>query len=78
MDELEYRDSLTHPKTVPCGRDGGILRTVYMILAETPEGGTEWLPNGCDEMDGSDACRECRQLMRASFEHWFCGGEETR
>lgn len=78
MDELEYNDSMTRMKIIPCGRDGGVLRAVYMILDKTPDDGTYWLPNGCDEMDGSDACQVCCQLIRESFEHWLCGGEETQ
>lgn len=77
MDELEYRDSKTKTKIIPCERDSGTLRTVYMVLDKAPDGGTYWLPNGCDELDGSDACKRCCQLMQMSFEHWFCDGAGT-
>lgn len=76
MDEMEYRDSKTKTKIIPCERDSGALRTVYMVLAKAPDGGTYWLPNGCDELDGSDACKQCCQLMQMSLNIGFVTEQE--
>lgn len=71
MSEFEFTSRGTQSKIVPCERDAGVKRRVYMIAQERLNDGSYlYQPNGCEEMDGSTACQQCLRLMDAAYKDY--------
>lgn len=46
-------------RPVPCAKYPGEQKTVYLVEIENGL----WYSSGCEDMDGSDICRECRERV---------------
>lgn len=53
-------------KDVLCPKYGKTER-VYLVPTITDEGKAAYVSNGCDDMDGSKTCHECRIAALQSF-----------